>query len=225
MQLENFIVWRKTDFEREYQRTEDPWSTKTGLIEHFRLKKLYQMISTGKFNNKRILDIGCGEGVFTQQILKMADVVVGVDISETAVARAKEDVPDGFFKVGDIVSIDFEEKSFDLVLCLEMLYYLSAQERRQVLERIYFLLTDSGCLLLSAPVRGRQYFKMSQLKKLIENSGFKILKCKVISIPFPLQLIPQMIQKWLYTTCLSIANLARYPVYQVGILARKVARS
>jgi len=64
------------------------------------------------------LDMGVGTGVLTQAILQQASPkkVVGIDLSESYVALARQDIVDerAEFKVGDASSMRFESPEFDV---------------------------------------------------------------------------------------------------------------
>lgn len=71
-----------------------------------------------------ILDIGCGKGVFTNRIKKQAVKIIGVDVSETAVAKAHQRYSDIDFRVATAeAALEFSER-WGLVLCMEVLSYL-----------------------------------------------------------------------------------------------------
>jgi SAM-dependent methyltransferase len=63
------------------------------------------------------LDVGVGTGILTQVILQQAapKKVVGIDLSESYVALARQDIVDERveFKVGDASSMSFESSEFD----------------------------------------------------------------------------------------------------------------
>lgn len=62
-----------------------------------------------------LLDIGCGSGIFCAMAAERGTRVSGIDASEPLLAIARERVPDGDFRVADMVELPFEDKSFDFV--------------------------------------------------------------------------------------------------------------
>src|SRR5262249_8672687 len=76
---------------------------------------------------RSILDVGCGKGAFTSRF--RASRIVGVDVSETALAKARERVPRGEFRCLHAEAITSIDGHFDLVVCLEMLSYVEGWRR------------------------------------------------------------------------------------------------
>jgi SAM-dependent methyltransferase len=71
--------------------------------------------------DKRILDVGCGDGRHTLELRKRGFIAYGIDISDRLIGRAGRPEEDGFqfFSVGDCREGDqLPEGPFDLVLCL-----------------------------------------------------------------------------------------------------------
>lgn len=73
-----------------------------------------------------ILDAGCAEGFVSQRLLEEWPhaLVVGVDLDVEALARGRELHPAITFEPGDVTSLPFEDRSFDLVICSEVLEHL-----------------------------------------------------------------------------------------------------
>lgn len=72
-----------------------------------------------------ILDVGCGKGFLLYEFSRvLANArVAGLDISEYAVANAKEEVRP-FLSVGHAARLPFEDRSFDLVVSINTLHNL-----------------------------------------------------------------------------------------------------
>jgi len=136
-------------FENLYRRKQDPWNYEHSGFEREKYLKTLQAIP-GEVET--IWEIGCGEGVFTRLLLEKGKRVGGVDISSTALSRAKERLKDFGDKVClqklDIVREDIEG-NFDLILASEILYYLGGKDVLQSLEEKFFRhLRPYGYLLL-----------------------------------------------------------------------------
>ncbi|MFI5713070.1 class I SAM-dependent DNA methyltransferase [Kribbella sp. NPDC051620] len=85
----------------------------------------------------RVLDLGCGSGV--PVALTLADAghqVVGVDISEVQVERARERVPAATFLRADATQLEFPAAGFDAVVSFYALIHIPLDEQRELLRRI-----------------------------------------------------------------------------------------
>jgi ubiquinone/menaquinone biosynthesis C-methylase UbiE len=98
-----------------------------------------------------VLDIPCGMGWGTS-LIQGAKKVVGVDISEVAVAEASRRYgKSATFKVGDMGKLDFEDRSFDVVSCLEGIEHVPVEIGKKFLDESERILRPGGILLLSSP--------------------------------------------------------------------------
>lgn len=94
------------------------------LIDSY-YKKLNCLISNLNFKN--CLDAGCGEGF---DLLKLKETslynkkIIGVDLSRPALSVAQKTLPNCKFYNANIINLPFKNKTFDLVLCLEVLEHL-----------------------------------------------------------------------------------------------------
>lgn len=135
--LESFIKMRRADrflphnytgtyeiFERLYSRARDPWGLQYSPFAMQRYLSLIEAIGQVA-PCTAILDVGCGEGTFTKYLTGFAQEVVGIDVSPTAIERARECVPSATFHC--VALEDFHaERRFDLVVAVEMLYYIES---------------------------------------------------------------------------------------------------
>jgi len=63
----------------------------------------------------RILDLGCGTGIYTYLFQKLGYESIGIDISENAIKKAKEQYPLSKFEVMDALNLTFDKKYFDMI--------------------------------------------------------------------------------------------------------------
>ena len=85
----------------------------------------------------KILDVGCGKGFLVYdftQVVAGADVR-GIDISDYAIANAKDEVKD-CVQVGTAASLPFPDKSFDLVVSINTLHNLHCYDLDKALREI-----------------------------------------------------------------------------------------
>jgi 2-polyprenyl-3-methyl-5-hydroxy-6-metoxy-1,4-benzoquinol methylase len=102
-------------------------------------------------SGRRILDAGCGIG-YGSNILAAAGgaAVVGVDLSAPVIEAARSGAhPAVALEVGDVASLDFDDDSFDLVVCFEVIEHVQQPER--VFDELARVLAPDGLLLVSSP--------------------------------------------------------------------------
>jgi len=99
------------------------------------LKKLIEKIP--KYNIITIIDLGCGNGDILRDIAKFGKKnkysfkLVGVDANIAAIDYARElskNHPEICFKSIDILSEDFKDESYDVVLCTLFLHHFKNKE-------------------------------------------------------------------------------------------------
>jgi SAM-dependent methyltransferase len=64
---------------------------------------------------QRVLDVGCGVGVFLALVAERGAEPHGIDAAETLIALARQRLPEADLRVGDMESLPYESDSFDLV--------------------------------------------------------------------------------------------------------------
>jgi len=99
---------------------------------------------------KRVLDLGCGYGWFCRWAAgKGAASVVGIDISERMLARARADTAPGAvtYRRADLEALDLAEGSFDVVYSSLAFHYLPDTEN--LYRTIHRALAAGGSLVFS----------------------------------------------------------------------------
>lgn len=69
----------------------------------------------GISHGTRLLDVGCGAGLAAQLAAEFGAQVTGVDAAPAFIEIARERLPDGDFRVGDMEELPYAEASFDVV--------------------------------------------------------------------------------------------------------------
>lgn len=169
--------------------------------------------------NQRILDVGCGEGLFSSQIIS-GNYKVGVDsIPENASIKTNfEEFYRWDLNNGLPEELENVEK-FDYILMLDILEHLYNYEK--VLKEAKKLLKPEGKIVISLPnianfyVRlsllfGRftyydkgildkthlRFFTFSSIKKILKDFELEIIKNKVTPIPV-IEVLPNMFKKYI----------------------------
>jgi len=110
-----------------------------------------------------VLDAGCGNGCFTNEIIKQGGNVVGVDLSHEMLQVAKD--TGGEFVVGDLETLPFRDETFDIVLCSMVLHHFPLINRMS--EEVARVLKKDGKLVI-VDILATSFAKLSRnLGKLI----------------------------------------------------------
>jgi SAM-dependent methyltransferase len=105
-------------------RIRDPWELEREP-QRFRYRETNRLIEEQFGRVGRMLEVGCGEGHQSQQLVQVCDQLVGIDISGRAIKRARARCPDAKFVKGDVFTSSLGHGArFDLVVACEMLYYV-----------------------------------------------------------------------------------------------------
>lgn len=77
-----------------------------------------------------ILDVACGLGASSRHLLRHFEPsqVVGINVSEQQLARACQNAPGCTFLVMDATRLDFEDATFDNILCVEAAFHFDTRE-------------------------------------------------------------------------------------------------
>lgn len=189
---------------------EDKYNTKNPvskfLVKNF-LKTFNGMLSRVD-SPKKIVELGTGEG----QLIKITQrkfpksSIWGSDISKEIIKIAARNLKGKNISLSaqDIHKLSYKSKSFDLVICCEVLEHVDNPKKAlREIKRI-----SKGKVLLSVPLeplwrilnmsRGKyltgfgntpghiNHFAPGKFKRLVEDSGFKIL---LIKYPMPWQMV------------------------------------
>jgi ubiquinone/menaquinone biosynthesis C-methylase UbiE len=98
----------------------------------------------------RVLDLGCGYGWFCRFARESgAASVLGIDVSEKMLARARETTSDAAieYRLADLETVDLEGMSFDLVYSSLAFHYVANFQR--LIDEIFRALKPGGHLVFS----------------------------------------------------------------------------
>lgn len=146
----------------------------------------------------KILDIGCGEGVFVEKYQSMGRDIKGVDLNYESELVQR----------GNVCKLPFDDNFFDAILFLDALEHLSFSEQPIALSEIYRVLRPNAMLLLSVPnlahLNSRAAFFMAgkldrtdneidhlgerpiwENRRLLKEAHFDILGCKGVTFSLP----------------------------------------
>lgn len=134
-------------FDALYANNADPWHYKTRWYEQ--RKRAINLAVLTKPHYRTAIELGCSNGVFTQDLATRCDKLLAIDGNAQAVALAKEHLePLTHVQVQQaFIPSQLPNETFDLVVIGEILYYLTLQEIHQVLQWLNHALNPDATLL------------------------------------------------------------------------------
>jgi ubiquinone/menaquinone biosynthesis C-methylase UbiE len=149
-----------------------------GMKDEHRIARL--LLGLGRGDG--VLDVACGTGNFTRGFARTVGsegLAVGIDVSETMLARAVADTADAglanaAFVRGDAQELPFREESFEAVCCFAA-FHLFADPMR-ALDRMTSVLTPGGRLALFTTARNRSAPVRSAESMLALRSGARLFE-------------------------------------------------
>ena len=172
-----------------------------GMKDEHRIARL--LLGLGRGDG--VLDVACGTGNFTRGFARTVGdegLAVGIDVSETMLARGVADTTEAglanaAFVRGDAQELPFRDRSFDAVCCFAA-FHLFADPMR-ALDRMTSVLTPGGRLALfttarnrSAPVRsaesilalrsGARLFEQRELVDALRARGYIEIRQRITGI-------------------------------------------
>lgn len=127
------------------------------------------------FKNKRILEIGCGTGLNTQYLIQQAGQVVGLDISEKMLSKARGRIhhKNTMFVQGDITKPwNFESESFDFIVANLVLEHI--EQLSHAFTEANRVLTSGGTFYIGE-LHPYKQLRKSQAKFVSQKTGKVVL--------------------------------------------------
>jgi len=154
------------------------WGTASGKFRvNRRIEEFLRYLRPER--NKRVLEIGCGTGVFTACFYENGLRPVAVDISYDLLKKAKDQSPHVVFIQADAENLPFKEDIFDYVIGVSVLHHLNINA---VLKSIRSVLRGGGMVIFSEPnmVNPQIFLQKSTgwLKKMMNDTPTEAAFCR-----------------------------------------------
>ncbi|HTU79965.1 MAG TPA: glycosyltransferase [Solirubrobacteraceae bacterium] len=148
-------LWRRAGAPRLIEWTGErcvPWTPDVQVVyEHFHR---YLWAANVLGGQRRVLDLGSGEGFGAALLAEASEHVVGVDVDRRTVehARLNYEAANLEFQVASATDLsDYETGSFGAVVAFEIIEHV--REQAQVVAEVARVLADDGLLVISTPDR------------------------------------------------------------------------
>jgi 2-polyprenyl-3-methyl-5-hydroxy-6-metoxy-1,4-benzoquinol methylase len=101
----------------------------------------------------RVLDLGCGLGATAYRLAAIAGDVTGIDLSEFAIAFAREHYRRDNLRFLRANILDYAPPHpFDAIFCMDVIEHVSPDDGRALVRRIAALLAPGGSLFAHVPI-------------------------------------------------------------------------
>ncbi|MVU78411.1 methyltransferase domain-containing protein [Nocardia sp. ET3-3] len=143
----------------------------------------------------RVLDVGCGTGRPTAELLAAAGHdVTGCDVSPGMIEIARAQVPGARFEVADLRTLSYPDGTWDAVVAFFPLLQLTRAEIDAALRKFARWLTPRGCFVFAtvpADIEGLDIefmgqavtvssYPVAEFRRLFDEAGLDIVRERVI---------------------------------------------
>ena len=140
----------KTSSQSEYQYA----SSQLDHTYNYLTTPLLTMLPPPSGREIKILDLGCGNGSFSNFLTKLGYKVLGIEESSAGIAIAQQNYPDCEFRQGSIYDLSGSDlqHNFDAVISVEVIEHLS--NPRALVTAAKYCLKPEGKFILTTPYHG-----------------------------------------------------------------------
>lgn len=96
----------------------------------------------------KVLDLCCGAGQATRELVTHFHNVTGLDASPIAIKRAKQNVPQAEYVESFAEKMPFSDRTFDLVITNTAMHEMSREQLQQIIQEVNRVLTPSGQFII-----------------------------------------------------------------------------
>ena len=208
-----------------YQKEAQAWiegiQTEKGLRHeylfsgHVKAATLITRIS----GQKRVLDVGCGEGRLLKEIYKLdsKSSLIGIDTSQELLKAAKNRLASAEYIVGDGFNLPFKTKFFDVCFCIGVAELFEQNDFNRMIAEMKRVTTDDGFIIIRFgnkystwslvqkiiphPIGNLRKHSIYQIKNIAKENQLKVTSIKgdyLLLHPYQYKLIPEFILKYMY---------------------------
>jgi len=154
-------------------------------VSHEQLARMFHRycFATTFCKGKDVLEVACGAGQGLGYLARKARRVVGGDCTDKLVRSAKEYYKDRVeLHHLDAHRLPFKDKSFDVVILYEAIYYLAQPE--EFIAGAHRVLRNNGILIMCTVNKdwsdfnpspfSTHYFSVPELGEMLQNNGFEV---------------------------------------------------
>jgi 2-polyprenyl-3-methyl-5-hydroxy-6-metoxy-1,4-benzoquinol methylase len=129
--------WLKGDHTRHVRQKNGLWSL--------------ALSCAGDLKGSRVLDAGCGDGWYSEKMVREGAVVSGIDYSERAIAFARDILPTADFQVASITALPFADETFDVSFSFQVIEHLPPDQVPHAIAELVRVTKRGGKIIVSVP--------------------------------------------------------------------------
>jgi len=177
-------------FEQAYAKVPaDPWGLTWRPSQQLRYQKVLSILDPLLDPSEKplahVMDVGCATGDFTYLISRHVpglQTLLGVDFVDSAVERARRRFPHLTFSNESLLALgDKYPERFELITCLEVIYYVPSTRRVEALRSLRRALRPGGYAVFSSMISSPPYFSPRQFLDLV-GCEFEIVSSDVLHL-------------------------------------------
>lgn len=193
-------------------------------VHHSAVSKL-----EGDITNKRILDIGCGNGELLFLLKQKGADIYGIDYDEKSIMEAQKRTNEyQKIKLQTLTEIDHPDNFFDVIYCIGTIGYLSVKDMKYFLDYIYRILKPGGSVIIRTSTKinrigafilkiknknyqsNTNFYTMKEYNKIIESTGLKTeysyrsMDVNLETLPFSKKILYRLLSFFLSSTWIHL---------------------
>ena len=99
--------------------------------------------------NKKLLDAGCGPGIYSLTLKKRGFDVYAIDIDKNKIDFLKKNAKDIRISKADVTNLLFKDNFFDYIICSEVIEHI--KKDKKAIKELIRVLKPKGILVLTTP--------------------------------------------------------------------------
>jgi 2-polyprenyl-3-methyl-5-hydroxy-6-metoxy-1,4-benzoquinol methylase len=125
----------------------------------------YQFASSILGKRKRILDLGCSEGLGTRILVDNCDFCLGIDLDADAIEIAEANWSAGNMEFQTADFFEFSESGWDAVISFDVIEHIYPQNMALFWEKLIELMNPSGIFIVGTPSHTSQKYASAVSKE------------------------------------------------------------
>ncbi len=142
--LEDLPKFYEDMFASDTERSYEAYDARRAVMNHLR-----RIVVRRGLRQPRLLEAGCGYGLFLQHVNSVASSLTGTEVSAPTAESARQRNPQAHIVTGTLEAIDFPTASFDCIVLIAVFEHL--KDPKSILEKLHGWLAPGGLIILQVP--------------------------------------------------------------------------